>query len=107
MRKDSNKSLHDYLMFDVFEGIDGITSKSMFGGFGFYRNGKIFGIIADGKLYFKVGSNNKKDYEERGSKPFVYQARGRDMTISYWELPADIMEDREQLVEWIEKSLKV
>jgi DNA transformation protein len=103
----SNKSLHDYLMADVFAETYGITSKRMFGGFGLYKNGKIFGLITDGKLFFKVGDTNRKQYEKRGSKPFVFKSRGRDVTISYWELPADIMEDKELLEEWIEESVKV
>ncbi len=103
-----NKSLHEYLIADVFAGIDGISTKTMFGGYGYYRSGRIFGIIADGKLFFKVGESNKKDYEDYGSKPFVFKAHnGREMKISYWEVPADVMEDREILEEWIEKSLKV
>lgn len=103
-----NKDFHDYIMFDVFSGLDGISSKSMFGGFGFWRHGKIFAIITDGRLYFKVGEENKKDYEKRGSRPFVYRgAKGRDIEMSYYELPADIMEDKEALVEWIEKSTSV
>jgi len=86
------------MLFDLFQGIDGIISKPMFGGFGFYMNSKFFAFIADGKLYFKVGSSNKRDYEKRGSKPFVYRGhKGKDITMSYYELPVDIIEDREQL----------
>ncbi len=95
-------------MADVFAGVEGISSKTMFGGYGYYRGGKIFAIIADGKLYFKVGSSNKKDYEDLGSAPFVYNShKGKKVSMSYYELPADIMEDREVLEEWIEKSLQV
>jgi DNA transformation protein len=79
----------------------------MFGGFGYYKNGKFFGFVADGKLYFKVGNTNKKDYEERGSKPFVYRGhKGREIEMTYWELPADIMEDRESLEAWIDKAIE-
>ncbi len=103
-----NRDFHDYIMFDLFSGIEGITSKSMFGGFGFWRHGKIFAIIADGRLYFKVGEGNKKNFEKHGSRPFVYKGhKGRDIEMSYYELPPDVMEDREQLETWIEKSTSV
>jgi len=94
-------------MLDVFQGIDGITSKRMFGGFGFYRSGKIFGIIAEGKLYFKTGDTNRHDFEKLGSKPFVFSSKRGSVTISYYELPLEIMEDKEILEEWIEKALEV
>ena len=32
--------------------------------------------------------------------------KGKDVTLSYWELPAEIMEDRDELEKWIEKSVK-
>ena len=104
MNKD--QGFHDYLRSDVFLGIDGITSRAMFGGYGFYRDGLIFGIIADGKLYFKVGDGNREDYEKSGSKPFVYTGKkGKPMTMSYWELPSDVMEDKPELSVWIEKAI--
>ncbi len=103
----SNKSFHEYLMNDVFAGMDGISSKSMFGGYGYYKNGKIFGIVAEGKLFFKVGESNKSDYESRGLKPYVFKAHnGREQTLSYWEVPEDIVEDSESLEEWIEKAIQ-
>lgn len=105
MTKD--KSFHDYLLNDVFSDLSGITSRAMFGGFGFYKDGKIFGIIADGKLYFKVGDGNRSDYEEYGSKPFVYHGhKNKTTTMSYWEVPEDILEDKEKLEIWIEKALE-
>lgn len=92
MAKDS--SFHDYILNDVFKDILGITSRSMFGGFGFYKNSVFFGLIADGALYFKVNEDNKKDYERRGSHPFVYDHKGKPMTMAYWSVPEDILEER-------------
>lgn len=107
MKTNKNRSFHNYFLSDVFNGIDGISSKSMFGGYGFYKDGIIFAIIADEKLHFKVGSSNQKDYEDYGSAPFVYPMKnGKTTTLSFWELPADIMEDKEILPSWIEKSVQ-
>lgn len=105
----STKEFHDYLLFDVFQDIDGITSKRMFGGFGFYQNGTIFGLIIEDKLYFKVGDSNKKDYEKYKSKQFSYPVKGRKhlVALPYWEVPIDILEDREEIRGWIEKAVSV
>jgi len=93
-------------MNEVFRGIDGIISKPMFGGWGIYKNGTFFALISDGVLYFKVDRVNKPDFEKYGSKPFVYTGhKGKDVTMSYWELPADIMDDKDELGKWIDKSV--
>jgi DNA transformation protein and related proteins len=106
MKKD--QGFFEYIRDDVMSGIDGITSRAMFGGWGFYKYGKIFGLIADGKLYFKVDDSNKAEYMSYGSKPFEYYGKkGKAITMSYWEVPSDILEDREELEEWIEKSVSI
>ena len=94
-------------MNEVFREMDGITSRPMFGGFGIYKDSVFFALIGDGQLYFKVGENNKSDYEKWGSKPFVYTGhKGKDVIMSYWDLPAEIMEDRDKLTKWINKSVE-
>ena len=77
----------------------------MFGGWGIYKNGIFFALIADGVLYFKVDESNKKDYEDLESEPFVYNAKGKSMTMSYWNLPEEIMSDQQLLKEWVDKSV--
>ena len=96
---------HDYVVHDLMSGIDGIQSRAMFGGWGLYKNGVVFGIIADDQLYFKVDDRNLKDYENAGSTPFTYEAKGRKIIMSsYWEVPADVLEDRDALESWIGKA---
>lgn len=105
MTKDN--SFHEYVMSEAFHDIDGITSRPMFGGWGIHQDGVFFALIGDGQLYFKVDESNKSDYQKYDSKPFVYTGhKGKDVTMSYWELPAEIMENREELVRWIGKSVK-
>jgi len=42
-----------YVIEDVLGDIPGITSRAMFGGYGIYRDGIIFSLIAFNQLYFK------------------------------------------------------
>ncbi len=102
MKRD--QSFHDYVVGDLLAEIPGITSRAMFGGWGIYRNGKVFAIIADGRLYFKVGDHNRADFEALGSQPFRYQGKTKEITMSYWELPEEIAEDRERLREWVDRT---
>lgn len=92
-------------MSDLFGDFPGVSSRAMFGGWGIYKHGKIFAIIVDGELYFKVGDSNKNDFEERGSHPFVYESNGKQVMMSYWLLPEEVMENHDELSEWIGKSL--
>jgi DNA transformation protein and related proteins len=99
---------HEFIMADILGDIPGVKSRAMFGGWGIYQDGTIFGLIDDGKLYFKVGDTNKKDYEALGSEPFKYtMPNGKVMSMSYYELPEQIMENKDELLKWIEKSVKV
>lgn len=99
-----DQAFNDYIVNDILRDVPGITSKAMFGGWCIYQNGIIFGLIADGELYFKVDESNIEDYRKRGSHPFVYKGKSKQVTMSYWTLPEEIFENREELLEWIEKS---
>ena len=102
-----DNSFHEYIMNEVFHGIDGITYRPMFGEFGIYRYGVFFALISDSELYFKVGENNKADYNKTNSKPFVYTGhKGKDVTLSYWLLPEEILENKDELIRWIDKALE-
>ena len=89
-------------MQDLMQGIRGVSSRAMFGGWALYRDGVTFGIIADDQLFFKVDEKSRTEYEKRGSRPFIYESRGKRVTMkTYWELPADVMEDRDELERWV------
>ena len=70
----------------------------MFGGYGIYHRGIFFGIIYRGALYFKVTDATRLDYTARGMKPF--QPNPTQTLKTYYEVPADVLEDSRQLVEW-------
>lgn len=95
----------DYLKEEVFRDIPGITFRSMFGGHCIYKDGVAFGMVANDILYFKVGSNNKADYESEGSKPFEYGMKGKTYKMSYWEVPQAVLDDSDKLTAWLKKSL--
>lgn len=91
-------SFHDYVVHDVLSEMHGITSKAMFGGWGIYKNGIIFGIIIEGELYFKVGDENRDEFEKMDSHPFTYSNKnGKSVTMSYWLVPEEVLEDRERV----------
>ena len=73
-----------------------------------YENGIIFAIIVGGELYFKVDDSNRKVFEQLESRPFVYSKNdGKPITMSYWLVPEEVMEDRERLYDLVGKSVAV
>ncbi|NJL48678.1 MAG: TfoX/Sxy family protein [Leptolyngbyaceae cyanobacterium SM2_5_2] len=82
-----------------------VTSRAMFGGYGLYLEGVMFALIAYEILYFKVDDGNRPDYEAVGMGPFIYSRDGKDMVMSYYQIPSTVYEDLATLDEWVEKAL--
>ena len=72
----------------------------MFGGYGIFHEGLMFALISDDTLYFKVNDSNRARYQEAGSRPFPHG-------ISYWEAPAEVLEDDSKLQEWATVSINI
>ena len=84
-----------------------ITSRRMFGGVGIYSDGQFFGLIAQDTLYFKVGDATRPDYEARGMIPFRPYEDRPEVSMSYYTVPADILDDAEELVAWARKAVAI
>jgi DNA transformation protein len=101
----------DYLNYvlEQLARVRGLTSRRMFGGQGLYSEGVFFGLIDDDTLFFKTGDGNRADYESRGMKRFNPwpDEPARSGGMGYHEVPADVLEDAEQLVVWARKSVEV
>jgi DNA transformation protein and related proteins len=102
----SSKGFLDFVL-DCLSHLEGISSRAMFGGYGLYQHGVIFAMIANDTLYLKVDDSNRADFEKYDSKPFTYERDGKKKAMSYYELPADILEDQDQIGHWVEKSYQL
>lgn len=105
-RGDMSREYCDYLI-DMLAQWAPVTVRKMFGGFGLYRGGLTFAIVVDDTLYFKVDETNRLDYVAAGSAAFTYEARGKRATMSYWQVPAEALDDDSALCEWAEKAYAV
>ena len=47
---------------DQLSSWGGVTARKMFGGAGLYRDGKMFGLIADDVAYLKVDDSNRPEF---------------------------------------------
>jgi DNA transformation protein and related proteins len=84
--------------------VGSVTARSMFGGVGLYLDGVFFGLLDDDAIYLKVDDGNRGDYEKAGMGPFRPYG-DESYAMQYYELPADVLEEREALREWVGKAL--
>lgn len=83
-----------------------VTAKRMFGALGLYAGEVFFAIVDDDTLYYKTGDATRARYTEAGSKAFQPYGDGTS-SMSYFELPPDVLEDEEQLREWTREAIDV
>ena len=67
----------------------------MFGGLGVYSGDAMFALVADDALYMKADAALAARYAAAGSEPFVFESRGRRVTMSFWRLPDAALDDPE------------
>ena len=93
---------NEYLQFIMqkLDPLGDVKSRAMFGGYGIFHEGLMFALISDDMLYFKVNESNLDIYKQAGSRPFPHG-------ISYWEAPAELLEEDSKLHEWANISMKI
>jgi DNA transformation protein len=97
----------EYLEFvkEQLQLIGDFDTKKMFGGIGFFMDGIMFAMIAKGIFRFRVDQANQLDYEARGMEP--YRTKPNTKGMPYWEVPVDVLENRDELKIWAEKAIEV
>lgn len=91
---------------EQLERVAPVRAKRMFGGVGIYSGDLFFALLDDDRMYFKVDDTNRPDYEALGQGPFDPFKDGVRL-MQYYEVPADIVEDPDELRPWMDKALEV
>jgi DNA transformation protein len=95
----------DFLI-DLFADFGPVTIRKMFSGFGISADGTNFALALRAGLYFRADDQTIPQFEAEGSQPFQYQTRSRTVTVnSYWQLPARLFDDSEELADWARAAL--
>ncbi len=85
---------------DLLGAFGPVSPRRMFGGYGIFRDGLMFGLIVRDTLFLKADARNRADFEAAGMAPFAYQRGGQDRSLSYYEAPPEAMEDVDELARW-------
>jgi len=82
----------------------GLKVRPMFGGHGLYLGADFFGIVHKGSLYFRTDELSRKAYVKAGSRPF--NPKGAKELHRYYEVPAEVLEDAVELLEWARRAVE-
>jgi len=91
---------------DILSQWGQVTYRPMFGGYGLYREGQIFALVCEDRLYLKTDKENKHLFETVASEPFTYEAKGKRATMSYWSAPEAFFESEDQAAYWAELAYR-
>jgi DNA transformation protein len=98
------RDYRDYVL-EQLAALGGFSSRPMFGGVGLYCDEHFFGLIADDTLYLRVDDHNRADYTARGMRAFRPYADRPHLSITYYEIPVEVLEDAAQLASWARRSV--
>ena len=102
-------SFHTYVL-EHLGAVKGVRSRPMFGGFGFYLAEEFFAIVYKGRLYMKTDAAMRARCTAAGMEPFTPRMGqpARSVTMKqYYEVPADVLEDPDQLADWARRAAQI
>jgi DNA transformation protein and related proteins len=89
---------------DQLDGLGALRSRRMFGGVGLYCDDAFFALIDAGILYLKVDDRTRPRYTRRRLPPFAPDGMP---SMSYYAVPAAVLEDADQLRVWAREAVEV
>ena len=91
---------------ELLSGLGPVVARRMFGGWGLSVDGMNVGIVAWDTLYLKTNAETESRWLAAGARPFVYEAKGKPMTLRYHTAPEDAMESPASMLPWARLALQ-
>ena len=91
-------SFRDRVMTDLAP-IGDIRARAMFGGYGIFESGDMFGLMSGSELFFKLGETNRADFEAAEAEHFS--------RMPYFRVPDSVMDDAGLLLRWTLAAIEV
>ena len=99
----ANNSFIDFVL-EQLASLNGLRSKRMFGGYGLYCGEQFFGIVFDGRLYFKTNPDTLPEFMKYHAS--VFAPSEKQVLKNYREVPVEILEDSESLLVWAMRAAR-
>src|SRR5689334_258069 len=98
------KDTFNAYVLDRLSPLDRLGCRAMFGGHGLYLGPTFFGILFDGRLYFKTTDATADEYRRHGMRPF--ESRDKRVLRNYYEVPPVVIEDQDRLLSWAKTAAR-
>lgn len=96
----SRQSAFVSYILELLAPLAGVNAKSMFGGYGIYYQDLMFALVDKDALYLKADAVNRVEFESRGLSAFNYQRKNQTLSLSYYQAPAEALDDSTILCQW-------
>jgi len=95
------ESMAEFIL-DTLSEFEDISTKKMFGALAFYKGDVLFGAVMDDKFTLRAVAENESKYLSAGMIRHVVP--GRKLKMPYFDVPIDVLEDRDALIHWVKTS---
>jgi DNA transformation protein len=86
----------------LFEALQPVTIRRMFGGKGIYHFGRIVAVELGDELMLKADAISAPKFEAAGAKQWSYAGRkGNEVKMPYWSIPPDAFDDPDEMANWV------
>lgn len=92
---------------EVFRQFGDVRARKMFGGYGLYHDGVMFGLVIDELLYLKADASISYHFEKRNLGQFEYMRGDKVVKLSYYLAPEEIFDDADKAAIWARRSFEV
>jgi DNA transformation protein and related proteins len=97
----------DYLQYvlEQLAPLGEVRAQRMFGGVGLYCEEVFFALLSEDTLYLRVDEAGRAEFAARGMQPFRPLAGRAEVSQTYYEVPAEVLEDGGSLSSWSRRAM--
>ena len=97
MKADSDFVDH---VLELMSDFGDVNAKRMFGGYGLFREGLMFSLVADSALYLKADKGNEEEFQAQDLPKFTYERGDEAMHMSYYLCPEEAFQNSDSMTRW-------
>ncbi|HVK32340.1 MAG TPA: TfoX/Sxy family protein [Burkholderiaceae bacterium] len=91
---------------ELLAPLGAVRARRMFGGHGLYVDDLFIALLAYERLYLKADEATRERFAAAGCEPFVYDGKGKAVTLGYWTVPAEAMESPQLMQPWARLAIE-
>ena len=89
---------------ELMRPLGAVRAKRMFGGHGIFLDDLMFALVVDDDLFLKADDETRAKFERAGLGRFVYEKKGKPVSLSYYSAPGEALEDSQVLSAWAREA---